>query len=164
MYVLTKMFYIWIFQNKFCSINDNKSILNEILIFFSKIITQICLLIFSQNHMHITKETFSEEMKTENEPKYEGEQVTVSLSAMSSSRHINKVENVHSTRLYEMVCKSCRNKKLIVLVTFFKTNSFVWKKSILVAMQFAQALKYIYEKKCNLPWTSSSYYGIYIES
>ena len=32
--------------------------------------------------MHITKETFSEEMKTENEPKYEGEQVTVSLSAM----------------------------------------------------------------------------------
>ena len=36
--------------------------------------------------MHITKETFSEEMKTENEPKYEGEQVTVSLSAMKWPR------------------------------------------------------------------------------
>ena len=75
------MFYVWIIQNKFCSIYNNNSILDEILNFFQKsLLKSVCwyFLII----LHITKETFSEEMKTENEPKYEGEQVTVSLSAM----------------------------------------------------------------------------------
>ena len=66
-----------------------------------------------------------------------------------SSRHINKVENVHSTtsRLFEMVCKSWRNKKLIVLVTFLKLTLSFKKKYIAGCIAICASLKKEIPKK-----------------
>ena len=88
--------------------------------------------------------------------------LSITFTYLLCRRHINKVENVHSTsRPFEMVCKSCRTKKVNSFGNIFKSittivqefrTDLIFMLAIFLTVEFKNSAWYIVCSIVNILW------------